>query len=498
MVYGIIVAILLPVLIYRVISFYWSIFTLRNLPPGPFPLPVLGNLHVIGTSGHVSLMNLAKKYGDVMTIYFGSERAVIVSSAELAREVLVQQSVVFGGRPTNLPYGALLLSHNGKNIAFREMNARWKKQRKIFHSAVKSFGSGLLLLENQVCDIVEDLVTELGEHQGTPRDIEEDVRLCVSNVICAMTFGSKYSRDNKEFKLMMKTFDVIQEAISPGNLVNIFPFLRRLPIRQVQNLENAVKLEYSIVERKYREHEFAFDDDNLRDLTDSLLKQQRIEIDGKARDDVKLTDEEVKLIISDTFFAGIETSTTSILWGIYYLALNPEVQDKVHEEMREFLTPGLPPTYHDRRDLPFLQATVTEVYRCSSVAPLLLPHRAVVNASISGYHIPEGTMVLVNAWAIHHDPRLWDNPHSFRPARFIGNNGSYSPPDPYTFLPFSAGKRNCIGEVLAKMVVFVTLARMLFNYRFSLVSEEVEGAKTLKSASILKPNKFRVVLKKRK
>ena len=377
------------------------------------------------------------------------------------------------------------------------MNGRWKKQRKIFHSAVKSFGSGLLLLENQVCDIVEDLVTELGEHQGTPRDIEEDVRLCVSNVICAMTFGSKYSRDNKEFKLMMKTFDVIQEAIFPRNLLNIFPFLRRLSLRQVEKIRNAVKPEDWILQQKYREHELSFDDDNLRDLTDTLINQQRAETDGDGSDDVKLTDEEVKLIMSDIFIAGSETSATSILWGIYYLALNPEAQDKIHEEMRRVLKPESPPTYRDRPILPFLQATVTEVYRCSSIIPLLAPHHAVVNASVSGCHIPEDTMVFVNAWAIHHDPRLWDNPHSFRPARFLDKDGSYSPPDPFTFYPFSAGKRGCVGKVLGKMMVFVTLARMLFNYHSSLLSDEVVEVKTWKPANVLKTSEFKVIVEKR-
>ena len=499
MLYSILLVIFVAPLLYRWLSFYWSVLTLHHLPPGPFPLPFVGNLHVIGANVHVSLTNLAQKYGDLMTVYFGSERAIIVSSSELAREVLVRQSNAFGGRPRNLPYGALLFSHGGKNIAFREINTTWRKQRKIFHAAVKSFGSNLLVLEKQVCSVVEDLTGTLGNHLGTARDIKDDIRLCVFNVICAMTFGSKYHQDDREFHSMMAAIDAIQRSVSPGNAIDVFPLLRRLPIRQMVELKEAVALKDSIVATKYREHEAALDDDDddIRDLSDALLKQHRRVAEAGTIDDVTLTDEEVQLIISDIFVAGTETSAVSILWAIYYLAHNPDAQDKVHGEMRRHLDPDSPPTFRDRRRLPYLRATVTEAFRCSSAVPLLLPHRAVTDTMVSGYCIPEDTTVLVNSWAIHHDPRLWDDPHAFEPARFIDADGNYSPPAPFTFFPFSAGKRVCVGEVLGKMIVFVTLARMLFFYRFSLASVESLETSDVKPASILKPSHFNVFVERR-
>ena len=497
--------VILATFIWCVLSFYWSYFTTRDLPPGPFPLPLVGNLLLIGSNSHVSLAKLAAKHGNLMTVYFGSERAVIVSSSKMAREVLVRQSYRFGGRPLNLPYGAILLSHGGKNIAFREdMCSRWKKQRKIFHAAVKMFGSGLTPLERQVCDVVEDLTSDLEVHTGTPRDVAHDLFLCVSNIICAMTFGTKYKHDDPEFNILMKNFDVVQRSVAPGNLIDVIPLLRKLPLRRVRILKSAIALLNTIVSRKYYEHT-SMKVEGVRDITDALRKQYVNDLTddeknniGATSDDVILSEEEIMLIMTDTFFAGIETSTSSVLWAVFYLALYSDIQDEIYNEMTRILDPHTPPKFSDRHRLPLLWATVTEVFRCGSIVPLLLPHRTTADASISGFCIPKDTTILVNAYAIHNDPKIWVDPHTFRPSRFLDDNGNYSSPPPFAFYPFSAGKRVCVGEILGKMIVFVTIARMCYNYRLTLVNSSDLGANEANAASIRKPKPFKVILEKRK
>ncbi len=443
----------------------------------------------------MTLAKLAAKHGDLMTVYFGGERAIIVSSSEIAREVLVRQSRIFGGRPLNLPYGAILFSHGGKNIAFREdMCPRWKKQRKIFHAAVKMFGSGLLPLETGVCDVVKDLTTDLAVHAGTQRDIAHDLFLCVANIICATTFGSKYRHDDTEFNILMKNFDVVQRFVAPGNLIDVIPLLRQLPLKRVVELKSAIGLLDTIVSRKYRENT-SMKSDKIQNLTEALRKQYEDDFSGGTSDDVILTEEEIKLIIIDTFFAGIETSTSSILWGVFYLALYPNIQDEIYDEMTRVLDPDTPPRFSDRHRLPLLWATITEVFRCGSIVPLLLPHRTTADASINGFRIPKDTTTLVNAYAIHNDTRIWDDPHAFRPTRFLDGNRNYLSPPPFAFYPFSAGKRVCVGEILGKMVVFVTIARLFYNYRMTLVNSGVLGAT---EGSIRRPKPFKVVLEKRK
>ncbi|XP_046858737.1 steroid 17-alpha-hydroxylase/17,20 lyase-like [Xenia sp. Carnegie-2017] len=444
----------------------------RDLPPGPFPLPFLGNLNLIGTTVHIDLAKLAKKYGDLMTIYFGSERALVVSSSEMAREVLVRQSFVFGGRPLNLPYAATLFSHDGKNIAFSKENSqRWKKQRKIFYAAYRSFGNSL---ENKACDVIKDLMADLGEKTVTPRNIPQDIFHCVANIICAITFGFKYDKDDPEFHALMNNFDV-----------------------SVIKLKSATNLLDTIVLRIYGEHETANPVEDY-DLTHAFQKQSDDIMDSKSND-VILTKKEITCMMKDIFIAGIETSTSVITWGLYLLAFHSDIQDQIYEEMMQVLGPDSPPTFSDRHRLPLLWASITETLRYGSIVPLLLPHRATSDAKINGFHIPKDTTVIVNAFAIHNDARTWHDPHVFRPARFLNSCGNYSTPPPFSTLPFSAGSRVCVGETLAKMVVFDVIARMLYSYRMTLVNmkyQRVEADMT-NTASILKPKHLQIALEKR-
>ena len=493
--FTLILCIILVPIFWRILSFYWSYFATCDLPPGPFPLPLLGNLHLIGSNAHVTLKKFAVKHGDLMTVYFGGERAVVVSSSEMAREVLVRQSYIFGGRPLNLPYGAVLFSHGGKNIAFREDPCpRWKKQRRIFHSAVKMFGSGLLPLEKQVCEVVNDFTSDLEAYVGAQKDIAHDLFLCIANIICATTFGSKYRHDDPEFNILMKNFDVVQRFVAPGNLIDVIPLLRNLPLKRLIELKSAIGLLDEIVSRKYHEGT-SIKGDKIQNLTEALRKQCENDASGDTSDDVILTGEEIMLIITDMFFAGIETSTSSVLWGIFYLALYPNIQDEIYDEMMRVLDPDSPPKFSDRHRLPLLWATITEVFRCGSIVPLLLPHRTTVDASINGFFIPKDTTTLVNVYAIHNDVRIWDDPHVFEPARFLDENRSYMAPPPFTFYPFSVGKRVCVGEILGKMVVFITIARLFYYYRLTLVNSGELGAC---EGSIRRPKPFKVVLEKRK
>ena len=116
--------------------------------------------------------------------------------------------------------------------------------------------------------------------------------------------------------------------------------------------------------------------------------------------------------------------------------------------------------------MPLLEATITETLRITSLLPLAVPHKAVVDATLQGYHIPKGTTVLVNLWSLHHDPDVWDDPNDFRPQRLVDNDGNFVSPKADLFLPFSDGRRGCLGESLAQIELFLVLARLLHSFKF--------------------------------
>ena len=136
----------------------------KNMPPGPIPIPIIGNLHLLGKSPHVSMKEISQKYGDIYRIYFGSELAIVVTQIDLALEGLIQKGAEFAGRPKT--YTLDLASGNGKGIAFADYGPMWRLVRKIGHSSLRMYGDGLKNLESLIIKESEELHKRLDQHVG--------------------------------------------------------------------------------------------------------------------------------------------------------------------------------------------------------------------------------------------------------------------------------------------------------------------------------------------
>ena len=138
----------------------------------------------------------------------------------------------------------------------------------------------------------------------------------------------------------------------------------------------------------------------------------------------------------------------------------------LHQELDQVIGPDRLPELDDKKNLPHLEAIITETLRLSSLVPLRVPRKTTVDTTLQGYSIPKGTTVLMNLWSLHHDPEIWDEPEAFRPERFLDEEGNFVPPKADRFLPFSAGRRVCLGESLARIELFLVLARLLHSFKF--------------------------------
>ena len=174
-----------------------------------------------------------------------------------------------------------------------------------------------------------------------------------------------------------------------------------------------------------------------------------------------------------------------------YIVNNPEIQQSLHRELDNAVGRHLLPTIQDKRNMPLLQATVLEVLRIASVLPLALPHETAAKTTLSGYTIPKDTLVVINLWAVNHDPRVFQEPHVFNPYRFLNENGEVCDIKTKFQLPFSIGSRRCLGSSLAKAEMFLLLACLLQRFQFSRAKPDYVDLESQFALS-LRPKNFSV------
>ena len=212
-------------------------------------------------------------------------------------------------------------------------------------------------------------------------------------------------------------------------------------------------------------HKKSFQPENIRDLTDALLLEASKEEFKEMHERRYPTDDHIEMILHDAFTAGSETTTTTLRWANLLLVRNPNVQEKAAQEILDVVGSNKSPRLSDKDKLPYVNAVVNETLRFSSVIPLGVPHKTTADTTLAGYKIPKDTQILFNNWAIHHDERQWTNPDDFIPGRWLDDDGKFTPEHQKSFLPFSAGRRVCLGETLARTEVFLFMARIIHKYR---------------------------------
>ena len=489
----IVTALLVLLLIWEVARLFLS-KSADNAPPGPLPLPFIGNLHNLGSKPNLSLTELGKKYGGVFQIYLGRQRVVIINDADTAKEALVKKAADFAGRPNNL-FGAYL-DHGGYSYGFGDYTPVWKLQRKMAHEAIKQIMRNIeqtVSLElDQIMPVFE------GMKSGKPQDPRKAIELFVLNVICAAVFGSRYELEDPEFLKIVEANDILFAAMGAGNFANVFSFfLKFLPSRNVDRLKKAALDRGQIIIRKYLEHVETFDERKIRDFTDALLNTN-IEMQKKRVPAMKLLEEEhIRRTIIDVFVGGIETTAATLHWAFLYLVRFPKEQEKIHKELDEVVGKHRLPELTDRKQLSHLEAFIAETLRLSSVVALSLPHKTTADTSLQGYSIPKDTTVWLNLWAIHHDSHQWSEPFKFDPSRFLDENANFLAPYSLSLFTFSAGKRICPGSSMARIVMFLFLSRLL--HRFELRCPQEGELPTLDHlfGIVLHPKPFEVTICKR-
>ncbi|XP_035684256.1 cytochrome P450 2U1-like [Branchiostoma floridae] len=436
----------------------------KNLPPSPSgSWPVVGHLLSLGRAPHLKLTEWRKQYGDVYTVRMGMEDVVVLNGYRAIKEALVDYKDAFSNRPD--VYLLNLISGFGKDIAISKFNQAYKEKRKFAYSALRNLGMrmGPGSMEENIREEARQLCMKLSEQgDAHPRDIADNLTVSVANIICSMVFGKRYDYDDEKFLELSKIVNKVAAQVGSSQLMAVFPFLRFIPGVNSTNriLVECIEETHAFLREEITQHRETMDNENPRDFIDLLLNElQKTDC---------FTEENIDWIIQDLFFAGIETTVTSLRWGLLFMVLCPEEQQKVQAELDSILrTDHDVPTLAHRSQLPYTEATIMEIQRIRAILPLGVPRAPNEDTTFRGYDIPAGTQVLPNLWSAHMDPEYWSDPEKFDPRRFLDSDGKVAT-RPESYMPFSTGRRVCLGEQLAKMELFLIFSSLLKHFTFKL------------------------------
>ncbi|XP_059573944.1 cytochrome P450 2A13-like isoform X2 [Alligator mississippiensis] len=431
-----------------------------KMPPGPTPLPLIGNLLQVDTSNMLkSLMKLSEKYGPVYTIQLGTRRVVVLCGYRAIKEALVDQGDEFGGRGEQATFDWLF---QGYGMAFAN-GERAKQLRRFSITTLRNFGVGKRSIEERILDEAQYLLGALQDTKGLPFDPTYILSRTVSNIISSVVFGDRFDYEDKEFLsllyMMLESFRFT--STSWGQLYEMFAgVMNYLPGPQHKAFKMLVRLE-KYIEKKVKANEETLDPNSPRDFIDCFLIKMHQE---KHNLSSEFFMKNIVLTVLNVFFAGTETVSTTMRYGFLVLLKHPEIEEKVHEEIDRVIGRNRSPSIEDRSRMPYTDAVIHEFQRFCDIIPLGLARRMTKETQFWGYTIPQGTEVFPLLGSALKDPECFERPEAFDPGHFLDEKGQFKKNE--AFLPFSIGKRFCFGEMLARMQLFLFITSILQHFRF--------------------------------
>ncbi|XP_041035171.1 cytochrome P450 2C42-like [Carcharodon carcharias] len=455
-------------LLFAFLSILFVVWFLKNkqrqkgrLPPGPPALPILGNLfHVNLKAPHKSLIKLSEQYGPVFTVWFGTYPAVVLCGFETIKATLIERGHDFGSR-YSLPIFEKLSGGYG---IIDSSGERWMQLRRFSFSTLRNFGMGQKGIEERIQEEALFLVTAFRDKKEDPFNPDFLLKCAASNIICSIVFGNRFEYGDKEFLSLLEMMAESSQIFnSPWlQLYNNFPKIMDFlpgPHKRIFQLVASLK---KFLNKNIQSHKESFQKGFSRDYIDSFLIKMDEE---KHKLDSEFNDKNLLMSTMDLFMAGTETTSTTLQWTLQILAKYPQIQEKIHHEIEEVIGSCRCPASEDRAKMPYTDAVIHEVQRYIDLVPMSLPHMASNDIEFRGYLIPKGMLVIPVLSSVLKGTNQWANPESFNPNHFLEENGCFKNSE--SFMPFSAGKRKCLGESLARMELFLFLTTLLQNFVFN-------------------------------
>ncbi|XP_006539573.1 cytochrome P450, family 2, subfamily b, polypeptide 13 isoform X2 [Mus musculus] len=341
---------------------------------------------------------LQEKHGDVFTVHLGPRPVVVLCGTQTIREALVNNAEAFSGRGT-IAAAQLVMQDYG---IFFSSGERWKTLRRFSLATMKEFGMGKRSVEERIKEEAQCLVEELKKYQGAPLDPTFFFQCVTANIICSIVFGERFDYTDEQFLRLLNL------------MYQIYSLLRSFSCQEKSN------------------HNTEFHHQNLM------------------------------MSVLSLFFAGTETTSTTLCCGFLLMLMYPHVAEKVQKEIDQVIGSHRLPTLDDRTKMPYTDAVIHEIQRFSDIVPTGAPHRVTKDTMFRGYLLPKNTEVYPILSSALHDPQYFEQPDSFNPDHFLDANGALKKSE--AFLPFSTGKRICLGESIARNELFLFFTSILQNF----------------------------------
>ncbi|PUZ46833.1 hypothetical protein GQ55_7G114100 [Panicum hallii var. hallii] len=450
-------AALIPLLLLKLSSRGGSGGGRRRLPPGPSRLPVIGSLHhflfVRSPLAHRAMADLARRHGAPPLLYLrlGEVGLAVASSPAAAREVMRAHDAAFASRPW-IPSMRPAMERGAVGLVFVPYGALWRQLRRV--------------------SVLELLSARRVRSWPPGRAVNVGVRLAAltADVTMRAVVDDRFDR-REEF---LRAIEEGSRLVTGFSLGDLFPSSRLVRFfsgtaGRVMDLHRKM---FELMDCAIRQHEerraaMASTPDGAVKEEDEDILGVLLRIHREGGLEVPPTMDIVKSLILDLFSGGSDTSASTLEWAMSELMRNPGAMEKAQAEVRSKLQGKPSVTEDDLHHLKYLKLVIKETLRLHPVLPLLLPRECTEDRKVMGYDVPQGTVVLVNAWAISRDSGYWDDADAFKPERFEDGKIDFKGTD-FEFIPFGAGRRMCPGMTFAQGIMELVLASLLYHFEWKL------------------------------
>ncbi|GMT23452.1 hypothetical protein PFISCL1PPCAC_14749, partial [Pristionchus fissidentatus] len=476
---------------------------LSRYPPGPFPLPLIGNLLSLNVKHpHKAIDEIGRKYGPVFTLWLPLPTVIITGLDEM-KEALVTKGDNFSGRPST-PTDSFFMNAPNGGIIFSQ-GQEWKEQRAFALSVLRSFGVGSSVIEEMVHRSLDELFEHLDTLDLSSVDVNWPVHLCVGNIVHQLLFG--HIVKHAESEKMRYYQDLIEDAMKKVRsepcvpLVQANPWMMNLPVigwRGYGEMRSVALELIGYVEGEIKNHEAETKlnpDDTASTFVGAYLEEmERSELSG-ANDSFNM--DNLVNTATDIWLAGMETAATSIRWGLLLLVAHPEIQEKLYDEIKWTIgKSGRRLTMADKTAMPYASAFVYEVHRVANVVTFNVFRRNFEDDTINGHNVPAGTTILPQICTVMSSDDYFDDASRFDPERFLDRHSiqhvELRKDVIDKVVAFSLGKRQCAGEALARTEMFIVLLSIVQRFKLE-PTEELEIEPVFGILQTPAPSKWRLV-----